>query len=153
VSGFDRIIEHEIDTANDHLPLRRKMLREIVESGQWDYQTRGGETSVFRQEEIEYLKSIVPSELQSEIHLPIIILRRTDLGKGLYTIAGCKAELFLVNRIVLGYDDLRWDELGTWKPAERLVRPEVQILRKKLPSTTTIGFTMTTDDSQYKTEC
>jgi uncharacterized protein (UPF0216 family) len=149
---FDKIIEHNIDTANDHLPVKRITLQEIGETGSLVYQTRGGETSAFRQEEIERLLQLVPSYLHSEIRLPIVILRRMDLGRGIFTVAGNKVELFLVNQLILGYVDLLWGEIGEWMPVERLVRPEVQTLRRRLPSTTTIGFTLSTDENQSQTE-
>jgi hypothetical protein len=66
-----------------------------------------------------------------------------DYGQGIYTIAGSKVELFTIHR-VLGYVDLQWTDFGKWKPVERLARPQVQILRRKLPSTTTIGIAMST---------
>ncbi|MGY5874816.1 MAG: DUF61 family protein [Candidatus Thorarchaeota archaeon] len=144
-SFFDKVLEQEIDSVNDHLPRKRISLKDIVDSEVFEYETRGGEFSAFRREEIERLTSIVPSRLYSEVRLPIVILRRMDLGRGIHTISGGKVELFLVNGLIVGDVDLRWDEIGSWEPNERLARPQVQVLRRKLPSTTCMGFTTAVD--------
>ncbi|TFG15215.1 hypothetical protein EU537_00895 [Candidatus Thorarchaeota archaeon] len=53
--------------------------------------------------------------------------------------SGSKQELFRLTRLV-GYVDLEWDKMGEWTPVHRYVGPQVQIIRKKLP--TTLGFTI-----------
>jgi uncharacterized protein (UPF0216 family) len=118
------------------------MLSELITSKSPCYVTRNGESSSFRKEEIEMLSKEVPLEYQSELRLPIVILRRLDLGPGMFTIAGGKVELFLIQRIVVGQVNLPWGTVKTWKPIDTLARPEVQLLRRKMPSTTCIGFTL-----------
>jgi uncharacterized protein (UPF0216 family) len=135
------MIEHDIDTLNDHLPESRIPLSDLIGMDSPQFKTRVGEVSVFRVEEIEELAQKVPKKYHKEIGLPIVILRRLDYGSGIYTVAGNKAELFTVHRII-GYVDLEWDVFAQWKPIEKLARPQVQTLRRRLPSTTTIGIAM-----------
>jgi uncharacterized protein (UPF0216 family) len=142
---LDKMIEHDIDTLNDHLPESRVPLSELIGIDSPRFKTRIGETSVFRVEEIEQLLLEVPKEFYSDIRLPIVVLRRMDYGEGIYTVAGNKTELFMVHRII-GYVDLEWKDFAKWKPIERLARPHVQILRRKLPSTTTIGVGISSKD-------
>ncbi|MFW9909383.1 MAG: DUF61 family protein [Candidatus Thorarchaeota archaeon] len=137
--SIDRLIEHEIDTLNDHLPETRVTLQELTESGKSFFITRSGEKSIFRKEEIEWLREQVPNQYHDSIRLPIVILRRLDHGLGIYTVAGNKTELFMIHR-VLGYVNLEWKNFATWKPIEQLARPQVQFLRKKMPSTSCIGI-------------
>ncbi len=138
---IDKMIEHDIDTLNDHLPESRVPLSDLIGVNSPHFKTRVGEVSVFRVEEIEELALEVPKRFHEEIGLPIVILRRLDYGTGIYTIAGNKAELFMVHRII-GYVDLGWEDFAQWKPVEKLARPQVQALRRKLPSTSTIGIAM-----------
>jgi uncharacterized protein (UPF0216 family) len=146
VSKFiDKMIEHDIDTLNDHLPESRVPLSELVGVESPQFKTRIGEVSVFRVEEIEELALEVPKKFHEEIRLPIVVLRRLDYGTGIYTVAGSKAELFLVHRII-GYVDLGWGDFVLWKPVEKLARPEIQILRRKLPSTSMIGIAMSSKE-------
>ena len=142
---IDKMIEHDIDTLNDHLPDSRVPLCDLIGLENPQFRTRIGETSVFRVEEIEELVQEVPPKFHEDIRLPIVVLRRLDHGSGMYTVAGNKPELFMVHRII-GYVDLEWKNFATWKPVEKLARPQVQILRRKLPSTTTIGIGMSSKE-------
>lgn len=142
---IDKMIEHDIDTLNDHLPESRVPLSDLIGVDSPQFRTRIGEVSVFRVEEIEDLKLEVPEKYHELIRLPIVVLRRLDYGSGIYTVAGNKTELFMVHRII-GYVDLEWENFGKWKPVEKLARPQVQILRRKLPSTTSIGIGMSSKE-------
>ncbi|OLS28491.1 MAG: hypothetical protein ThorAB25_18540 [Candidatus Thorarchaeota archaeon AB_25] len=142
---IDKMIEHDIDTLNDHLPESRVPLSDLIGVDSPQFRTRIGEVSVFRVEEIEDLTLEVPEKYHELIRLPIVVLRRLDYGSGIYTVAGNKTELFMVHRII-GYVDLEWEDLGKWKPVEKLARPQVQILRRKLPSTTSIGIGMSSKE-------
>ena len=145
---LEKVIQREIDAANYHLPNATIPLSELTASESPRYVTRSGESSAFRKEEIEMLSNEVPAEFQNDLRLPIVILRRLDLGPGIFTVAGGKVELFLVQRLIVGQGDLAWSRIRTSKPVDTLARPQVQILRRKMPSTTCIGFTLAPD-----TEC
>ena len=145
-SPIDRMIEHEFDTVNDHLPKYKVSLIDLIDSESPSYITRSEETSTFRKEEIDFLKAEVPSEYYDEVLLPIVILRRISYGKGIYTVSGNKTIQFLIGKIV-GYVDLEWSQISRWNPIYQLARPQVQVLRRKLPSTTCLGFTTATDES------
>jgi uncharacterized protein (UPF0216 family) len=142
---IDKMIEHDIDTLNDHLPESRVPLSELIGVVSPQFRTRIGEISVFRIEELEQLALEVPERFHEDIRLPIIVLRRLDYGLGIYTVAGNKVELFLLHRII-GYVDLEWEDFARWKPVEKLARPQVQALRRKMPSTTIIGIGMTSKE-------
>lgn len=142
---LEKAIQREIDTANDHLPSATIPLSELIASESPHYVTRSGESSAFREEEIEMLSNEVPAECQSDLRLPIVILRRLDLGPGIFTVAGGKVELFLVQRMIIGHVDLPWSDIRTWKPVNTLARPQIQMFRRKMPSTTCIGFTLVPD--------
>ena len=146
MSGFiDKMIEHDIDTLNDHLPELRVPLSDLIGLDSPQFKTRIGEVSVFRVEEIEEISLDVPKRFHRDIRLPIVLLRRLDYGPGIYTVAGSKAELFMVHRFI-GYVDLEWGNFAKWEPVEKLARPQVQTLRRKLPSTTSIGIGMSTKE-------
>ncbi|MFW9850038.1 MAG: DUF61 family protein [Candidatus Thorarchaeota archaeon] len=137
---IEKMIENEIDTSNDHLPAKRVALSELIQHDSPSFPTRGGESSLFLKHEIEALANEIPIEFHNDFMLPIVILRRMDLGTGIFTVAGSKVELFLIHKI-LSQDSLQWRDLVSWNPIDRLARPQVQFVRRKLPSTTTLGFT------------
>jgi uncharacterized protein (UPF0216 family) len=141
------MIERDIDTLNDHLPESRHILSELLETDSPQFRTRDSNVSVFRKDELEELAAEVPSRFHDDVRLPIVLLRRLDYGAGIYTMAGNKVELFMIFRII-GYVDLEWKNIGDWKPVEKLARPQVQVLRQKLPSTTSIGIAMSTKENE-----
>lgn len=142
---IEKMIEQDIDTLNDHLPESRHPLSQLILDESPQFRTRDGQISVFRKDELTELAKEVPSRYHEDIFLPIVLLRRLDYGQGIYTVAGSKVELFTIHR-VLGYVDLEWEDLGKWKQVERLARPQVQLLRRKLPSTTSIGIALSTKE-------
>lgn len=142
---IDKLIEHEIDTLNDHLPESRVTLRELAKSDKPYFITKSGEKSVFRREEIQWLLEQIPERFHDEIRLPIVILRRLDFGPGIYSVAGNKYELFLIHR-VLGYVNLEWEDFAVWKPIERLARPQVQVIRQRMPTISCIGIVYATKE-------
>lgn len=73
--------------------------------------------------------------------LPIVILRWMDYDSGMHTVAGSKANLFTIHR-VLGYVDLNWEAFASWQPLEDLVLPRVQLLHSTLSFTTALIIVM-----------
>ncbi len=151
-SNIDKLLEHDIASINDDLPRERISLNALIAAESPQYVTRNGETSAFCKEEIAKLEEIVPRKFHGEIWLPIVILRRIDYGLGIHTVAGNKVELFLIQHLIVGDVDLEWDKLPEWKMNDQLARPHVQVLRRELPSTTCIGFTMAIETSRGKPE-
>lgn len=150
-SKIDKMLEHDIDTLNDHLPHARISLADLLQQKNPHFITRSGEKSVFKVEELEWLRKEIPTKFHNSIRLPIVLLRRLDYGRGIHSVAGNKTELFMIHK-VLGYDDLAWEDFTTWKPVERLARPQVQTIRKRMPSTTSIGIVLTTSRDTKKNE-
>ena len=150
-SKIDKLIEHDIDTLNDHLPRARIRLTDLLKEEDPHFMTRSGEKSVFKAEELEWLNKEIPKQFHSAIRLPIVLLRRLDYGQGIHSVSGNKTELFVIHKI-LGYDDLAWENLATWKPIEQLARPQVQIIRQKMPSTTSLGIVFTTSRDTKKSD-
>ena len=150
-SRIDKMLEHEIDTLNDHLPRARIRLSDLLKEEDPHFTTRSGEKSVFKAEELEWLSKEVPTNLHQSIRLPIVLLRRLDRGHGIHSVSGNKAELFLIHK-TLGYDDLAWDNFAAWKPIEQLARPQIQIIRKRMPSTTSLGIVLTTSRDSRKND-
>ena len=143
---IEKMLEHEIDAVNDHLPTKRVALIDMIDTETPNYETRSGEMSVFRKEEIVELARKVPKQYHESFMIPIIFIRRMDIGRGVYSITGSKPELFFIHR-ALGYVDLEWSEMSSWKSVDKLARPQIQILRRKFPSVTCVGVATITDTS------
>ncbi len=138
-NGFLSGLEREIAQINDHMPKTKKSLSELLSEPAPGFTTRDGKKSAVSFEELKELAEIVPPKYHNKIMIPFTILRRTSLGPGAHTIGGSKIDQFTVLHI-LGKISAPFE---TWRSA-RLPRiiysPEVALLRKKLPTTVTIGF-------------
>jgi len=128
-SKIDKLIEHDIDTLNDHLPRARIRLTHLLKEENPHFMTRSGEKSVFKDEELEWLNDEIPKRFHNSIRLPIVLLHK-----------------------ILGYDDLVWENFAIWKPVEHLSRPQVQIIRQKMPSTTSLGIVFTTSRDSKRSD-
>ncbi len=126
----NRLIKLELSKLNVHLPERRLSLREALSSARPQVVARDGSTHAFKREELEFLAGLLPEADRDKLQLPILIGLEPKLGRGTARISG-EAEVKVVSQVL------------EKEPAagELLIyRPEVAILRKKLPTTTQYLF-------------
>lgn len=128
---MDRLIELELGRLNLHLPERRVSLKEALSSPKPSVQARDGSTHTFKREELELLAKLLPEADWDKLQLPILIALEPKLGRGAARVSG-EAEAAVVGKI-----------LGKEAVGELLIyRPEVAILRRRLPTTTQYLFTL-----------
>ncbi len=126
----DRLIKFELSKLNVHLPQRRLSLKEALLSAKPQVVTRDGGVHKFKREELEFLAGLLPETDRDKLQLPILIALEPKLGRGTARISG-EAEVKVVSQVL------------EKEPAvgELLIyRPEVAILRRKLPTTTQYLF-------------
>ena len=125
-----------------HLPKKRISL-ELALKGYNFYVSKEDNKLHIDKKEAELLHSICPKEMVSSVLLPILIIRRRDLGPGTYVITGELIDQYLVLKS-LEKTDLDWKEwlkeISSSKESH-LYKPDLISLRKKLPTSTVIGFT------------
>jgi hypothetical protein len=145
---FDALLGRELRKLNTHLPKKRRTLKELLGETDPTVPTVDGTTIVLRREELEELAKIVPPEYHDILKLPIIVLRRMELGKSLYTVSGDKLEEFTVRKILgktaTDYHTMYLDD----KPLY-LYRPDVSELLRKFHSLVVIGFGIPKELSDY----
>jgi hypothetical protein len=125
----DKFIKHELARLNVHLPRKKISLKEALSSPKPRVETRGGGIHVFKREELELLSSLLPEVEWEKLQLPILIAFEPKLGRGTARISG-ETEAKVVGKI-----------LGKAPAAELILyRPEVSLLRGKLPTTTQYLF-------------
>lgn len=144
--GFDndritKFLKHEIDSINLHLPKKRVNL-EMALKGYNFYVTKEDAQIYIEEEEVQLLRELCPTEKQTKVFLPILIIRRRDLGAGTYIISGELIEQFLVLK-ALGRIEEDWKQFTKKEYKSNtffLYKPDLIELRKKLPTSTIIGF-------------
>lgn len=126
----DRLIKFELSKLNVHLPERRLSLKEALSSAKPQVVSRDSSVHTFKREELEFLAGLLPEADRDKLQVPILIALEPKLGRGTAKISG-EAEVKVVSQVL------------EKEPAagELLIyRPEVAILRRKLPTTTQYLF-------------
>jgi uncharacterized protein (UPF0216 family) len=135
---FESMIEEEVRKLNYHLPKTRKPLKILLEEDTPSVETQDGRSILMKREEITKISDIVPSYLQDKIQLPIIIQRRFDLGKSIYTVMGNKLEEFTLKKALdlTDHDFNEYEEEDTF----HIFRPYLSELIRKFHTLIVIGF-------------
>lgn len=133
-----RLIKEEVRRINLHLPKYSKSLSELLEEKEPKVEAVDGSLIIMRRSELEELARAVPKEHHKQFKLPIVVIRRMSLGRGVFTLVGGKVECFAVKKI-LGLTSLSFDEMSQDEPCH-LYRPQVQELLRKFKSLIIIGF-------------
>jgi uncharacterized protein (UPF0216 family) len=126
----DRLIKLELGRLNVHLPERRLSLKEALSSTKPRVVGRDGGAHTFKREELEFLAGLLPEADRDKLQLPILIALEPKLGRGTARISG-EAEVKVVSRVL---------EKEAAAVELLIYRPEVAILRRKLPTTTQYLF-------------
>ncbi len=128
---MDRLIKHELGKLNIHLPERRISLKEALSSSRPSVRARDGSEHFFKREELEFLSARLPEADWDRLQLPILVMLDPKLGRGAAKISG-------------GLEARVMGKILKKRAADELLiyRPEVAILRRKLPTTTQYLFTV-----------
>jgi len=145
----DALIGHEIRKLNTHLPRQRRTLAELLEHIDSTVTAVDGSSILLKTGELEELAKTVPVEYRGRLKLPIIVLRRMELGKSVYTVAGDRIEEFTVKRI-LGLTDYNYQEMYMDHEMPFLYGPQVAELLRKFHTLVVIGFGIPRELSDYE---
>jgi uncharacterized protein (UPF0216 family) len=142
-SGFEKMLRyiwrHEVNKLNEHLPTATIPLSQLLREKKPVVKIRDGTNLWIDQDELMRIASLVPTKLHTLLHLPILLIRRIDLGEGVFCIGGGKLEAFFVARI-LGITQEPFESFEDVETSPYIYRPQVQELRRKLRSLSVIGF-------------
>jgi uncharacterized protein (UPF0216 family) len=133
-----RVFAKLVRSLNDHLPVERKALGELLIEEKPRVVCRDGSTHRIRREELEAIERIVGSKWGKEaerLKLPILIEMAPDYGRSAARIRG-RVYCDIVQSI-LGEERKTTDEMV-------IFRPDVRRLRRELPSATQYAFLIST---------
>jgi len=145
---FDALLGRELRKLNTHLPKQRRTLGDLLRGNDPTLPTVDGSTIVLRTEEMQDLAQIVPQEYHDLVRLPIIVLRRMELGKSVYTVSGDKVEEFTVKKI-LGKTKAEYHSMYLDDSPLYLYRPDISELLRRFHSLIVIGFGIPKELSDY----
>ena len=146
--SFDALLGRELRNLNAHLPKQRRPLSELVKISDPTIEAVDGSSILLKTRELEALAKLIPPEYHDRLKLPIVILRRIELGKSIYTVAGEKIEEFTVQK-VLGKTEAAYYQMHNAREPLFLYRPEVSELLKMFHSLFVIAFAIPKELSDY----
>ena len=71
---------------NAHLPKNRRTLKDLLKEDTPSVPTVDGGRIVMKKSELEELAESLPEEVRDRVKLPLVLLRRTELGPGAFTL-------------------------------------------------------------------
>jgi uncharacterized protein (UPF0216 family) len=146
--ALDAVLGHELRKLNTHLPKQRRSLTELLKIKDPTVEAEDGSAIVLKRSELEELARIVPAEYQDRLKLPIIIMRRMDFGRSIYTVSGERVEEFTVKKILGLTNDEYYQMYKDQEPAH-LYRPQVTELLRKFHSIFVIAFGIPKELADY----
>ena len=146
--AMDAVIGHEVRKLNNHLPKKRLTLNELLKSDHPTVETIDGSSIIINKAELQELANIVPAEYHDRMKLPIIILRRMELGRAVHTVAGERIEEFTVKKI-LGLTSDGYHQMYKETEPTFLYRPQVVELLRRFHSLIVLGFGIPKELSDY----
>ena len=136
----DAVFREELKRLNSHLPKNRRTLEELLADSSPTVSSISGHTIRMKREELNELSRSVPADATKKVRLPIVLLRRRDLGTGAFTILGEPYEeyalLLLANVFNGTFEDFKTSTRGT----VTIYKPQISELLRRFHSLIVIGF-------------
>ena len=134
------MLQNELRKLNTHLPKNRKTVGELLAEDPPTVSTVGGEKFTMKKAELEALSSELPEELRERVKVPIVLLRRRELGAGAFTLLGDSYEEYALSKL-LGVDK---GTLADFRQAREsstvFYKPQVSELMRRFHSLIVVGF-------------
>ena len=137
---FDVILQNELRKLNTHLPKNRKTVRELLAEDSPNVSTVGGEKVTMKKTEIEALSAELPEALRNKVKLPIVLLRRRELGAGAFTLLGDSYEEYALSKVLGDYDGTEADFRQARESPKVFYKPQVSELMRRFHSLIVVGF-------------
>jgi uncharacterized protein (UPF0216 family) len=136
--AFRTMMKEELRKLNQHLPKTRKTLKTLLEERSPSVESLDGRSIVLRRDDLERLAEIVPPRLHDRFQLPIVIQRRFDLGRSVYTVSGGRLEEFTL-KYLLGLAENTFDDYES-EARFYIYKPYLAELIRMIHSLVVIGF-------------
>ena len=137
---FDVMLQNELRKLNTHLPKNRKTIRELLAEEQPSVSTVGGEKANLKKSEVEALSAVLPDALRDKVRLPLVLLRRRELGPGAFTLLGDPNEEYAVSNILGEYNGTLAEFQRSRQSPTVFYKPQVSELTRRFHSLIVVGF-------------
>lgn len=134
------LLQNDLRRLNSHLPRNRRSLAELLAEQSPSVTSVSGHLIKLKREELLDLCSSIPNLESSKIRLPIIMLRRTDLGPGAFIVLGDLYEAYVVSVLSDSFRGTFNEFTQQNSSAIPIYKPQVSTLLRRFHSLITIGF-------------
>jgi uncharacterized protein len=136
----DKILQEELRKLNAHLPKARRTLKELLAEDTPSVPTVDGKKMVMKVDELRELAKSLPDQAAERVKLPLVMLRRTELGPGSFVLLGDKMEEFALSRVLETFAGSYEDFKREWPTAKVFYKPQLSELLRRFHSLVVIGF-------------
>ncbi len=137
---LDVTLQNELRELNKHLPKNRKTIRELLTEDPPTVSTVGGEKVTMKKNEVGALSAELPDSLRDRVKLPIVFLRRRDLGAGAFTLLGDSYEEFALSKLLGDYKGTLEDFIRSHGSPTIFYKPQISELMRRFHSLIVVGF-------------
>ena len=134
------LLRDDMRKLNSHLPKNRRTLKELLSDPAPRVPAASGDLIKMKKPELEELSRSLPAEANTRIRLPMVLLRRRDLGPGAFTIMGDRFEeyamLLLAGSFRGSFEQFREQKSDPIV----LFKPQISLLMRRFHSLLILGF-------------
>lgn len=136
----DALLRDDLRKLNSHLPKNRRTLGDLLSDPAPRVQAASGDFIRMKRAELEAMSSSLPAEASARVKLPIVFLRRGDLGLGAFTVLGNRYEeysmLLLAGSVHGSFEQYKEQE----PDVAVLFKPQISSLLRRFHSLLVLGF-------------
>jgi len=137
---IDALLRDDMRKLNSHLPKNRRTLKELLSDPAPRVPAASGDLIKMKKHELEEFSRSLPTEANTRVKLPIVLLRRRDLGPGAFTVIGDRYEeyamLLLVGSFQGSFEQFREQK----SDLVVLFKPQISLLMSRFHSLLVLGF-------------
>ncbi len=137
---FDALLRDDMRKLNSHLPKNRRTLKELLSDPAPKVPAASGDPIKMKKDELEELSRSLPTEANTRVKLPIVLLRRRDLGRGAYTVMGDRYEEYAMLLLAESFNGSFEEYREQKSDVAILFKPQISLLMRRFHSLLILGF-------------
>lgn len=137
---IDVLLRDDMRKLNSHLPKNRRTLKELLSDSAPRVLAASGDSIRMKKSELEELSRSLPTEAETRVRLPIVLLSRRDLGPGAFTVMGDPYEEYALMLLADSFQG-SFEQFRDQKSEPAVVfKPQVSLLMRRFHSLLVLGF-------------